>query len=265
MPVSRDGTAYDLIGPQDAPLVVLIHGLGLTRDSTWGQIAPSLAREFRVLSYDLYGHGETSLPTGPVRLTLLAEQLIALLDFLGLERGALVGFSLGGMINRRVAVDHPDRVTALAILNSPHERGEEQQKLVEDRARATSSGGPGANLDVTLARWFTEAFRTNHSDQVDLVRNVVLANNASNYAAHRQVLAEGVVELIRPDPPLTHPTLVITCQNDTGSTPAMSHAIAKEINGAETIIVPNLQHLGLIEAPTAFADPIASFLREKIS
>lgn len=81
MPLSRDGTAYDLIGQQDAPLVVLIHGLGLTRDSTWGQITPSLAREFRVLSYDLCGHGETSLPTRPVHLSLLAQQLIALLVF----------------------------------------------------------------------------------------------------------------------------------------------------------------------------------------
>ena len=265
MPVSQDGTAYDLIVPQDAPLVVLIHGLGLTRHSTWGQIVPSLAQEFLVLSYDLCGHGETSLPTGPVRLTQLAQQLIALLDFLSLEGGALIGFSLGGMINRRVAIDYPDRVTALAILNSPHERGEEQQKLVEDRARTTSSGGPGASLDVTISRWFTDAFRTNYSDQVALIRDVVLANDANNYAAHRQVLAEGVVELIRPDPPLTHPSLVITCQNDTGSTPAMSHAIAKEISGAETIIIPNLQHLGLIEAPSAFADPIASFLRKKIS
>ena len=265
MPLSRDGTAYDLIGQQDAPLVVLIHGLGLTRDSTWGQIAPSLAREFRVLNYDLCGHGETSLPTRPVHLSLLAQQLIALLDFLGLEEGALVGFSLGGMINRRFAIDHPDRVTALAILNSPHERSEEQQKLVEDSARATSAGGPGANLDVTLARWFTNTFRINYSDRVSLVRDVVLANDANNYAAHRQVLAEGVVELIRPNPPLHHPSLVITCQNDTGSTPAMSHAIAKEINEAETIIVPNLQHLGLIEAPSAFADPITSFLRKKVS
>ena len=264
MPVSWDGTAYDLFGPRDAPLVVLIHGLGLTRNSTWGQIALDLAREFRVLSYDLCGHGETSLPKRPVRLTLLVEQLVALMDFLGLERGALVGFSLGGMINRRVAVDHPGRVTALAILNSPHERGKEQQKLVEERARATELGGPGENLDVTLARWFTDTFLINHSDQVDLVRNVVLANDAKNYAAHRQVLAEGVVELIRPNPPLTHPSLVITCQNDTGSTPTMSHAIAEEINGAETIIIQHLKHMGLVEAPSAFAEPITSFLRKTI-
>lgn len=257
---SAHGTAYDLAGPAEAPAVVLIHGLGLTRASTWGRIAADLAGRFRVLSYDLLGHGETALPAGPVSLTALSEQLVSLMDDLGIERAALVGFSLGGMINRRCAMDHPERVTALAILNSPHERGEEAQKLVEARARDTSAGGPGATMEATLERWFTPAFRRDSPDAVESVRAVVLANDHANYAAHRQVLAEGVGELIRPDPPITHSTLVMTCEHDSGSTPAMSHAIASEIAGAETVIVPGLQHLGLIEQPARFAGPVEDFL-----
>jgi pimeloyl-ACP methyl ester carboxylesterase len=164
------------------------------------------------------------------------------------------------MINRRVAMDHPGRVSALAVLNSPHERSPQAQALVEARARDTGAGGPAANLDETLARWFTDAFRRDHPDAVAMVRDVVLANDPGNYAAHRQVLASGVIELIRPAPPIAHPTLVMTCENDSGSTPAMSHAIAAEIPGAETIIVPGLQHLGLIEQPRLFADPLHDFL-----
>ena len=73
-----------------------------------------------------------------------------------------------------------------------------------------------------------------------------------SYAAHRRVLAEGVRELIRPDPPLTHPALVMTCENDSGSTPAMSRRSPAEIDGADVVIVPGLQHLGLIERPELF-------------
>lgn len=62
MAMSSNGTAYDLSGPQDAPVVVRIRGLGLTRQSTWAGIVPALAQRFRVLSYDLCGHGETVLP-----------------------------------------------------------------------------------------------------------------------------------------------------------------------------------------------------------
>lgn len=260
MAVTQPGTAYDLTGPADAPVVVLIHGLGLNRDVTWRALAPALAERFRVLSYDLPGHGETALPEGPVTLTALSAHLIALLDALEIPRAALVGFSLGGMINRRCAMDHPDRVTALAILNSPHERDPQAQALVEARARDTSEGGPGATIDATLERWFTAEFRKENSAVVDEVRAVVMANDHANYAAHRQVLAEGVKELIRPDPPITLPTLVMTCENDSGSTPAMSHAIGAEIRQAETIIVPGLQHLGLIEQPARFAGPLGEFL-----
>lgn len=260
MPVSATGTFYTLSGPEGAPVVALIHGLGLTCDSTFGQIAPVLAGRFRVLHYDLCGHGQTALPDRPPSLTVLSEQLIALMDELAIAKAALVGFSLGGMINRRMAIDHPNRVSALAILNSPHERGATQQQLVEERARDTGAGGPAANLDVTLARWFTAGFRRDHADKVAQVRDVVLANDPENYAGHRLVLAQGVVELIRPDPPINLPTLVMTCENDSGSTPAMARAIAAEINGAEAHIVPSLQHLGLIENPDTFSTPIVEFL-----
>ena len=260
MPVSQAGTAYDLTGPEGAPVIAMIHGLGLTRAATYREMIPMLADRYRVLSYDLCGHGETALPDDEPSLTVLSEQLIALMDELGIEKAALVGFSLGGMINRRVVMDHPDRVSALCILNSPHERGEDQQKLVEERARDTSAGGPGATIDATLARWFTPAFCAARPDVLDEVRAVVMANHHKNYAKHRFVLAVGVVELIRPEPRITHPTLVITCENDSGQPPAMSHAIASEIEGAEVIILPELQHMGLVERPDLFAEPVKAFL-----
>ena len=265
MAVSKAGTAYDLTGPEDAPVVALIHGLGLTRASTWGPIARLLAGPFRVLSYDLCGHGETALPNEGPSLTVLSEQLIALMDELEIDRAALIGFSLGGMINRRVAMDHPDRVSALVILNSPHERGAEQQALVEARARDTADGGAAATIEATLARWFTEDYRRENKTLVDEVRAVVLANHPENYVAHRQVLATGVIELIRPEPPIAHPTLVVTCEHDSGSTTAMSHAIGSEIAGAEVEIVPDLQHLGLIERPFLFAGRIETFLEKALT
>lgn len=257
--ISPEGTAYDLIGPAAAPVIVLIHGLGLTRQ-TWADHLPPLADQFRVLTYDLCGHGESALPPRTPNLTVLSEQLRNLMDHLHIARAALIGFSLGGMINRRFAMDHPDRVLALVVLNSPHARNPDAQRLVEERA-AKSDSGPAATIEATLDRWFTPGFRANHPEAVARVRASVLANDPGNFAHHRQVLAHGVVELIRPDPPITHPTLVVTCENDTGSTPEMSRTIASEIPGAQVQIVPALQHLGLIEQPSLFTTPIHDFLR----
>ena len=258
---SKTGTAYDLTGPPGAPVLVLIHGLGLTR-ATWDEFVPVLAQDFRVLTYDLCGHGDSALPQVRPSLTVLADQLAGLLDELAIATATLIGFSLGGMINRRFALDHPSRVTALVILNSPHERSPEAQRLVETRAAQTSAGGPAATIDSTLQRWFTPQFLAGSPEVVARVRATVLANDPDNYAGHRQVLASGVTELIRPEPAIKVPTLVMTCDHDSGSTPAMSHAIASEIAGAKTVIVPGLQHLGLIEHPDLFTAEIQSFLAQ---
>lgn len=257
--VSHDGSAFELTGPEDAPVIVLIHGLGLNRQ-IWAKYTARFAARYRVLGYDLYGHGDSAPPPEKPSLSLYAEQLRGLLDALGIGQCALIGFSLGGMINRRFAMDYPDRVSALAILNSPHEREPEAQKLIEQRALDSAAGGPGATLDATIERWFTDGFRATHPDFIERVRAWVLANDAELYAESRQVLAFGVVELIRPTPPLTQPTLVMTCENDSGSTPAMSQSIAAEISGAQVIIVPGLQHMGLCENPSFFITAVAEFL-----
>lgn len=256
---STHGSRYSLSGPAGAPVLALIHGLGLNR-RIWDKFVSRLAPRYRVLTYDLYGHGESAVAPVKPSVSLYSRQLIGLLDELGIERCSLVGFSLGGMINRRVAIDHPGRVAALAILNSPHERGAKAQALVEQRALDSVAGGPGATLDATIERWFTPEFRAAHADYIQQVRDWVLANDAHNYALAREVLAFGVVELIRPRPPIVKPTLVMTCENDSGSTPAMSQAIASEIVGAEVIIVPGLKHMGLAENPGFFINALAEFL-----
>jgi (E)-2-((N-methylformamido)methylene)succinate hydrolase len=256
---TADGTVYDLSGPEGAPVVVLIHGLGLNRQ-VWRWHQPSLAARYRVLNYDLAGHGESALHAEPPSLRLFSQQLKNLLDHLDIATCSAVGFSLGGMINRRFALDHPARVKALAILNSPHERSPEQQRLVEERAAQSSAGGPTATLDATIERWFTPGFREAHPGIIALVRKWVLDNDPVSFAQCRQVLARGVIELIRPEPAIRTPALVMTCEHDSGSTPAMSRAIAAEIAGARTIIVPGLQHMGLVERSTQFTKPLLHFL-----
>jgi pimeloyl-ACP methyl ester carboxylesterase len=262
--ISKNGTCFDLIGAEDAEVVVLIHGLGLNQQ-IWKDYIPTLSAHYRVLSYDLFGHGESISPPEKPNLRTYSKQLLGLLDELDIKRAALVGFSLGGMINRRMAMDHGDRVSALAILNSPHERTSEAQVLTEKHAFDSAQGGPGATLDAAIERWFSEEYRHNNPAHIQQVRDWVLANDPTDYAHCRQVLATGVIELINPQPPITHPTLVITCENDSGSTPGMSHGIASEIDGTETVIVPKLQHMGLLERPELFINPVMRFLENVLN
>lgn len=258
---SDKGTVYELNGPETAPVLALIHGVGVNRHN-WRWMLPALAARYRVLSYDLFGHGESAPPPETPTLSLYSTQLRDLLDDLGIASCALAGFSMGGMINRHFAQAHPGRVRALAILNSVHDRGEALQKAAEARVALAAESGAGATIDTALKRWFTPAFRSAQPAIVALFRQWVMANDPAIYSQSCHVLAYGVPEILRPDPPITHPTLVMTSENDSASTPAMAEAIAAEIAGARVVVVPRLQHLGLVEEPALFSEPLLRFLDE---
>lgn len=256
-----DGTAYALSGPADRPVVVLIHGLGLCAGVFNGMLG-ALEVEYRVLRYDLYGHGQSAPLNGDASLRVYSDQLVGLLEHLGIATAHVVGFSIGGMINRWFALDHGDKVASLVILNSPHDRGEAGQVAVEERAKSVREQGAFSTFDAALQRWFTPACLASGHAAPGLVREWRGLVDAESYAQAAWVLAHGVRELIAPKPPVSAPAFVMTCENDSGSTPAMSHSIGAEIAGAEVQIVPELQHLGLMEQPDVFAAPILEFLKK---
>ncbi len=259
--IAPDGTAYDVLHKFDAPVVVLIHGLGLCRHM-WRDHIADFASDYQVVSYDLLGHGDSAAPTAPTDLSLYAKQLCGLLDHLRIDKAALVGFSIGGMINRRFALDHANRLSALAILNSPHDRGDKAQAMVEARAMAVRSEGAMATMEAALERWFTDDYRTSYPDFMETVRVWRRQVDAQSYAEAAWVLATGVKELIRPTKRVNVPTIVITSENDSGSTPDMAAKIASEIDQVEICIVPELKHLGLIEQPQSFTLPVIEFFRK---
>ena len=260
MSAGRAGeTAWERHG--SGPPVVLIHGFGLNR-AMWQWQLPALTPHFSVLTYDLLGHGESAPPAGTPSLTMFSRQLLDLMDRCGIERAALVGFSLGGMIARRAALDRPDRLTALAILNSPHDRSPAEREAVRARVRQTKEQGPSANVEPALERWFTPAFRAEAPETIALVRAWIARNDPALYPQIYRVLAEGDAELVEGLERIACPTLVMTGEDDPGNTPAMARAMAESIPGAQLAILPGLRHMALAEAPETVNAPLCAFLRD---
>jgi len=255
-----DGTAYTLTGPAHGPVVVMIHGLGLNREC-WQWTTPALEDHYRVLSYDLFGHGQSAAPPDTPGLSLFSEQLAALLDHCGIQTATLVGFSLGGMIARRFAQDMPDRTVALAILHSAHTRSAQAQKAILKRVEQARHEGPQSTVEAALERWFTAGFRRANPAMMDTVRGWVTANDIAIYHTIYRVLADGVDEIVAPSPAVTCPALVITGDEDYGNGPEMAHAIAAEIRGATALVLPGLRHMALAEDPGAVNGPLRAFLR----
>ena len=258
---NADGSAWELHG--SGPAVALIHGFGLNR-AMWQWQLPALTPHFSVLTYDLLGHGESAPPAGTPDLAMFSRQLLGLMDRCGIERAAAVGFSLGGMIARRFALDHPDRLSALAILHSPHDRSPAERDAVRERVRHTQEHGPSANVDSALERWFTPAFRTEAPEPIALVRGWIVGNDPAVYSRIYRVLAEGDAEIAQGLERIACRTLVMTGEDDPGNTPAMARAMAGLIPGARLVILPGLRHMALAESPPTVNEPLCAFLRDAL-
>ena len=259
--MSAGETAWELHG--SGPAVVLIHGFGLNR-AMWQWQLPALTPHFSVLTYDLLGHGESARPAGTPDLSMFSRQLQGLMERCGIECAAPVGFSLGGMIARRFALDHPDRVAALAILNSPHGRSPAEREAVRQRVRQTEEQGPSANVEPALERWFTPAFRAEAPATIALIREWITRNDPAVYPQIYRVLAEGDAEIAQGLERIACPTLVMTGEDDPGNTPAMARTMAGLIPGARLAVLPGLRHMALVEAPAAVNGPLAAFLRDAL-
>lgn len=254
-----DGTAFVRSGPDTGIPVVLIHGLGLNRH-VWQWMIPALADRYQMLAYDLYGHGDSANPPSKPSLKLFSQQLAGLMDHCGMAEAVIVGFSLGGMICRRFAQDHPKRTLALGILNSPHKRTPQAQAAIVRRVEQAAQDGPAATVEAALERWFTDAYRAANPQMMDLVRSWVLANDPAIYPLNYKVLADGIDEITSSANRLQIPALVLTGDEDFGNGPDMTHAIADGIAGGEALILPGLRHMALAEAPEAVNTPLRAFL-----
>ena len=133
--------------------LVLVHGLG-DDHREWREVLPWLAPHRRLIAYDVRGHGETSLGSADGTLAQLAGDLVALLDALDLERADLCGFSLGGTIVLRVAIDHPGRVGRLVPVATSSRVGRAAVAWYEERAREADAAGEAgaANASRAMAR-----------------------------------------------------------------------------------------------------------------
>ena len=107
--------AHLVSGRPDAPVVVLANSLGSTWEM-WDANLVDLERHFRVVRFDTRGHGRSPAPPGPYTIDDLADDVIALLDDLAVERAHFVGLSLGGMTGLRLAARHSSRIDRLVVL-----------------------------------------------------------------------------------------------------------------------------------------------------
>ncbi len=251
--ILADGTHLRASGA-GAPLV-LVHGVGLDCEM-WEPLVPLLQPGRRLIRYDMQGHGASAKPRGPYRLGDFVAQLDRLATALDLDRFDLAGFSMGGMVAEAFTARFPERVRRLALLHTVHDRGPAERAAVGARLAQTEAGDLDGAIEAALARWLNAAFRKAHPDAVAAIERRMRSNDRAAYLASYRVFATGDAEVLDAIDRIRCPTLVLTGEYDTGSTPAMSKALAARLPAATLAILPGLRHLALLEAPAQVARPL---------
>lgn len=109
---------YEVHGESGEPLV-LIHGAYMTIPTNWAGLIPTLSGTHQVIAVELQGHGRTSDRDTPITYEGMADDVAALLDHLGVERAAVFGYSMGGGVAIRLAMQHPGKVSRLVVASMP--------------------------------------------------------------------------------------------------------------------------------------------------
>ncbi len=239
------------------PIAVLVHGVGLDR-RMWDGVARSLAGRLRCVAFDMPCHGEAATPEGAVTLATFAEALANIVDGLG-SAPVVVGFSMGAMVAQRFALDRPDALRGLVLMNAVFDRDAGQRAAILQRLAAVERDGPAGMAEAAIDRWFTGDFRKGSPELVEPVRRRLLANDPAAYLAAYRVFATADAELAREAACIACPTLAMTAEQDINSTPAMSHALAETIPDARALVLDGLAHGAPIEAPERVADAIFDF------
>ena len=236
--------------------IVFIHGVGLTHEIWQPQL--DYFKDKTTISYDILGHGKTPLNKSNISFDDFSEQLINLLNQLNFDKVHLIGFSIGSLIARNFATKYNGKLKSLTLLGSIFKRTEEQQKIVNDRFNLAKK-----NLKLSrqaLKRWFTDKYLEKKPDTYEKISSILENNNMKNFLKVYELFVyhknDENFQNIKVN------TLIMTGENDTGSTVNMSKKLCEVINNRQLKVIKNGKHLCGIECADDVNMTIKNFIEK---
>jgi 3-oxoadipate enol-lactonase len=252
-------TEYLLEGPPGAPVVTFSHSLAANLH-LWDAQAAGLAGRYRVLRYDIRGHGGSDVPPPPYTLEQMADDLHGLLQALGITETHFVGLSMGGLIGMTMALRFPRAVKSLVLADTTACYGPKMTPMWDDRIRVAEAQGIEPLLDRTMEAWFTAPFREQHPEVIDRVRAMLRPTDVRGYVG--AIRAIGYVDLREAIGAIRCPTLILVGEEDRGTDITMANTMHQRIAGAELAVLPKAAHCSCVEAADAFTRATLGFLQK---
>jgi 3-oxoadipate enol-lactonase len=246
-----------LDGPADGPVVTLSHSLAASLEM-WEPQLPALTQRYRVLRYDIRGHGGSEVPPGAYTLEMLADDVLGLLEALGIERTHFVGLSLGGMIGQALALRRPEVLDSLVLADTSSRIPPETGPIWEERMESAERHGMAALAEGTLQRWFTEPFHASSPELVDGIRGLIRTTPPQGFIGCCQAIRQ--LDYSDRLGEIGVPTLVLVGEDDMGTPVAAAEVIHDRIAGSRLLVLESAAHLSNVEQAKRFNEALTGFL-----
>jgi 3-oxoadipate enol-lactonase len=250
-------TSYVVEGT--GPWVTLV--TGIANDLTmWDGQLPALKGDFRILRYDLRGHGGTPPTPGDYSIGLLVSDLKDLLDTVKVGKTHLVGLGLGGALAQAFAIEHPGRVERLMPCCCRARMVPDFAALWHKLRETVRKNGLETIVEPTVQRWFSEDFKAAHPEVLEKIRKMIRGTTLEGYlgvtAAFLGLDVEDRLGEIKA------PTLYVSGAEDKlGGPPELMKNLSSKVMGARHVSVPGAAHIANIQNPEGFNRVLADFLR----
>ncbi|NLY33652.1 MAG: 3-oxoadipate enol-lactonase [Alcaligenaceae bacterium] len=253
--INNETFNYRLSGPEDAPVLFFSNSLGTTY-SMWNKQVEHFSKNYRVLSYDTRGHGESIKNKGPYTLDQLGNDVIQITQALGIDKFSFCGISMGGLIGLWLGIHAAEKLDKLVVCNTAAKIG--QETGWNERAALVRSQGMDPVADGSVGRWFTEGFvQANPAIVNDLIKSL-RQTDAEGYASCCEALAHA--DLREKIALIKVPTLIVAGDHDPVTTIADAKAITAKITGSSQVNL-NASHLSNIETHETFNHALDTFLK----
>ena len=238
--------------------IVFLHAFPLNR-TMWATQERLLSSQFRIITIDLRGHGESDAPLWCYPLEQSADDVSALLDHLEIQRALFVGLSMGGYILFAFYRKYAARVKGLILADTKAQADTEEGKNGRFQlAQIAYKKGPSAIADLMIPKLLSSATVQTKPDLVQQVRVMIESTQISGIAGDLMAMAE------RPDSvpllsQITCPTQIIVGALDQATPPSDAKLMGEQIPHARLAIIPNAAHLANLEQPEAFNQIVSTF------
>lgn len=259
MPFAQNGGVriyHKVEGKDGLPPIVLLNSIG-TEMAMWDRAIPYLLDHFLVVRIDTRGHGASDAPVGDYSMPMLAGDVLAVMDAAGIDKAAIAGVSLGGMIAMELALAAPERVNGLALICTT---ATVHQQMWADRIAKVRAAGMASIVDGVMPRFLDGAFTENFPEYAETIRRAFLSTSPIGYSGCGAAIRD--MALLDRLGEITAPSLVVIGTLDQ-ATPLAGNGelILTGIAGSEMAEVPGA-HISPIGAPAEVAAALTGHFRK---